>query len=74
MGFLYGRLISLLIQFVVVALLVIRKAIQWINEYRKNQKDCEDSLERQLEILKYKHSKNMAAKSKDTPKDDTEDK
>ena len=67
MGALVGRLIGLLIGAVLIVLILIYT-------YKKNQKDDENSLKRQLEILKYKHSKNMAAKSKDTPKDDTEDK
>jgi len=58
MGFLYGRFIGLLIRFVVVALLALYKAIQWVKEYKKIQKDYDDSLERQLEILKHKHVKN----------------
>ena len=58
MWFLYGRFIVLLIKFVVVALLVLHKAIQWIKEYKKIQKDCDDELEHQLEILKHKNTKN----------------
>jgi len=58
MGFLYGRLLGYLIAFIIVAVQVLIKAIQWINEYKKNQKDCDDDLERQLEILKYKNRKN----------------
>ncbi|MCL2711312.1 MAG: hypothetical protein FWE95_10565 [Planctomycetaceae bacterium] len=68
MNFSYGRSAGLLIvvillflvmgpliAFVVVALLVLMKSIQWINEYKKNQKDYETDLQYQLEILKYKN-------------------
>jgi len=58
MGFLYGRLIGYLIAFVIVAVQVLIKAIKWIKEYKKNQTDYDNELERQLEILKYKNSQN----------------
>ena len=47
-----------LFAFVFAGLLVLIKAIQWINTYRKNQKDYRNELEQQLEILKYKNTKN----------------
>ena len=68
MGVLYSRLIGYLIWFVVVLLCVIRKAIQWIKEYKKNQKDHDDQLERQLDILKYKNSKNKQKGENHDPK------
>ena len=67
MGALVGRLIGLLIGAALIVLILIYT-------HKKNQKDDENSLKRQLEILKHKNSKNMAAKSKDTPKNDMEDK
>ena len=58
MGLLYGRLIGYLIAFIIVAVQVLIKAIQWINEYKKIQTDSDNDLKRQLEILKYKNSQN----------------
>ena len=43
---------------IVWALLVLILAVRWINEYRKNQIDYDNDLERQLEILKCKNAKN----------------
>ena len=57
MGYFYGRFIGYLISLVIVAWRVLIEAIQWINEYRKIQKDCENELENQMEILKYKNEK-----------------
>ena len=62
MNFLYGRLLGYVIAFIIVAIQVLIKAIQWINTYRKNQKDYHDELEQQLEILKYKNTKNKNKK------------
>lgn len=72
MNFLYGPSAWLLLALVLVALvagpvaalimtavLVLIKAIQWINEYKKSQADMNDSIEHQLEILKYKNKKNQ---------------
>jgi len=67
MGFLYARFVGNLIRLVVVATLVLIKAIRWIIKYRKNQKDHDNYLERQLEILKYKNAKNkQKGKTNDT--------
>jgi len=58
MNFLYGYLVRRLIQLVVVATLVLMKAIKWIKEYKKIQTDHDNEMKRQLEILKYKNSQN----------------
>ena len=66
MSFLYAYVVRLWIRLVVVTLLVLIQAIRWINEYRKNQIDCDNYLERQLEILKYKNEKNKQKGNYDT--------
>ena len=58
MGFFYGYPVKWLVRLIVVATLVLITAIKWIKEYKKNQTDYDNELERQLEILKYKNSQN----------------
>jgi tRNA(fMet)-specific endonuclease VapC len=67
MNFLYGRFIGYLISFVIVAIQVLIKAIKWIKEYKKNQTDFDNDLERKIEILKYKNKQNQ---QKGKPKHD----
>ena len=45
--FLYRRLI----QFVIELILVMSKAIRWMNEYKKNQTDFDNDMGRKLEIV-----------------------
>lgn len=54
----YGRFIGYLIVFVIVAIRVLIEAIRWLKEYKKIQTDFDNSMERQLEALKYKNTKN----------------
>jgi len=58
MGYVYVRFVWYLIVFIVVALLVLMKAIQWIKEYKNNQRTYDNDLAHQLEILKHKNSQN----------------
>jgi hypothetical protein len=58
MGYLYGRFIGYCIRLVVVATLVLIKAMRWLKDYRKIQTDYDNSLNAQLEGLKYKNTQN----------------
>ena len=55
MRYLYGRLIGYCVRFVVVLILVLIKAFRWLKKYRKIQTDYDNSLNAQLEGLKYKN-------------------
>ena len=58
MNYLYGRFLGYCIAFVITAIRVVIKAIQWLKEYRKIQTDCDNNLNVQLEALKYKNEMN----------------
>ena len=47
-----------LIAFVVAAPFVLLEAIRWTREYKKIQGDYDNDLKHQMEILKYKNTKN----------------
>jgi hypothetical protein len=58
MHYFYARFIGYCIRLVVVATLVLIKAIRWIKDYKKIQTDYDNSMNAQLEGLKYKNEKN----------------